>query len=180
MASEKNLIIIAGPPLAGKSSLSTTLGKMIKAQVLIQDDVLTEIIPNSDRNLQDRISSYMEMHSRAQRFLDLGENVILEGTYSRSAYRSGLITLSGFNKIVIIEIRIEPDEALKRFQKRTGHPGTNNTIEIIELAAKNYAYSDEAIQLDSLDPTENHATKIMQLIKSDINQNLNSWVRSLD
>ena len=138
------VIVIEGPPLGGKTTLARQLAEDMGAELFIQDEIHTELIPDSDRNLADRILAYDEMHRRAAKALSEGKSVILEGTYSRPEYLVSWKNYLGPDVLCVIDVHISPEEAISRFKKRKDHPGTNNTAELVADRARTYPYYEDA------------------------------------
>ncbi|MFN8015461.1 MAG: ATP-binding protein [Acidimicrobiia bacterium] len=141
------VIIVEGPPLAGKTTLARQLAKDTNAELFIQDEIHTEILPDSDRNLDDRILAYDEMHKRAAKVLREGKSVILEGTYSRLEYATSLKNYLGVEVLSVIDVHVSPEEAVRRFAIRKDHPGINNTSDLVADRARTYPFFDGAFHV---------------------------------
>ncbi len=98
-SSERYLVVICGPPLAGKSALAQHLGRGMpgKTAVIPHDDLLKRWIVIHDPDAQQEQSwMYVQVRLLVANFLRNGYSVIVEGTYL--ALHSGLL-LSGFDQI---------------------------------------------------------------------------------
>jgi len=97
--SERYLVVICGPPLAGKSALAQHLGRSMpgKTAVIAHDDLLRRLIVIHDADArQEQVWMYTQVRLLVANFLRNGYSVIVEGTYL--ALHDGLL-LSGFDEI---------------------------------------------------------------------------------
>ncbi len=142
------MIVVSGPACSGKSTFAASFASKLSLELVNHDDVLTEIKPNSDRNPNDRLQACVAMHQRACVLNAAGQGVLLEGTYSRRAYRADLLRVFPATSFIIIEMRVPVDVVLQRFDTRKGHPGIDLTAESVRKLVSTYPYWDSAITID--------------------------------
>jgi len=169
------VLVVAGPACSGKSTLAKAMAGELSAAVFSQDEVLTEIIPDSDRNLKDRLLSYDEMFKRAQQSYESGNTVILEGTFSRREHRRGLIRAFPDARVTILELQVPLKEALERFSKRKDHPATDLTAKIVEERNGDYPYSPAVSLIDGSSPIDQQLTRALSIVKSGIFHDADAW-----
>jgi predicted kinase len=169
------VLVVAGPACSGKSTLAKAMAGELSAAVFSQDEVLTEIIPDSDRNLKDRLLSYDEMFKRAQQSYESGNTVILEGTFSRREHRRGLIRAFPDARIVVIELQVPLEVALDRHSQRTDHPAIDHTDEIVEDRNRNFPYSPAVTHIDGTDPADKQLTRALAVVKSGVFHDVEPW-----
>jgi|GEM_PF-6395355 len=169
------VVVIAGPTCTGKSTLARALAEQISAEYLSQDDILTEIIPDSDRNLKDRLKSYDEMFKRArQAFLD-GQSIVLEGTFSRIEHRAGLIRALPDARVIVIELQVPLEVALDRFADRKDHPASDLTSKIVEDRNRDYPYSPGVARLDGTSSLDKQLIRALGIAKSGAFHDIDAW-----
>ena len=100
---EPVIVVCYGPPCSGKSTVAELLANRlndagIKAQHLSVDSILTEILPESDRNVHDRTLAINVMHQRAQTLFHDRQIVVLDSTYTRYQARKQLEDVDGSPK----------------------------------------------------------------------------------
>lgn len=82
--SQRCLIVICGPPLAGKTTLAGRLGRQLpgKTAVIPQDELVERWIVQHDEDPeQERAWMYTQTRLLAANFLRNGYSVIVEGSY---------------------------------------------------------------------------------------------------
>jgi predicted kinase len=140
------LIVFAGPPCSGKSTLAEIISKKMSAKHLSVDDISLEINPRSDYSEEDRNKNYEEMHRRAKKLMESGsKTVVLDATYARGIQRLALEHLAKDldADIKLIECWISPEVAGKRWEERKHHPATDMSKDRAQKLAKNYRYTSK-------------------------------------
>src|ERR1700730_11508093 len=85
------VVVLAGSPCSGKSTAGAWLALELPGIHLQVDTMLSAILPNSDRRLQDRLLAY-DIAARAVRpILDRNLSAILDCTYSRREVRRQVV-----------------------------------------------------------------------------------------
>ena len=148
------IVVVAGPTCTGKSTFSSRLAKELNATLLSQDQILSEILPHSDRNLEDRMKSYDVLLERAT------QPVVMEGTFSRVQHRSGLAFRFPSADFLIVELEVPLNIALERFSSRQGHPATDLTEGIVKNRNDDFPYSGDVIRIDGRRTFEEQAAEV--------------------
>ena len=146
------IVVVTGPACSGKSTFAKHLAKKFKRGLIIHDEVLSELKPDSDRNPEDRLLALYEMHKRAWDLSSEGKGLILEGTYSRADYRDDLGKTFSDTPILIVQMRVPVTVALDRFEKRKDHPGIDLNAERVQDLNLAYPYSDSVVTIDGMAP----------------------------
>lgn len=144
------IIVICGPACTGKSTFARILAESESRELIIHDDVLTEMKPDSDRNSEDRLDALIEMHMQAVALVSAGLKIVLEGTYSRAQYRSHLISTFQDIPLCIAQVRTPAEVAVERFTHRKNHPGIDLTAQRVEQLNREYPYSELVTVIDGM------------------------------
>jgi len=75
------LIIVTGLPGTGKTTIADALSKEIDAIVFSTDKIRKMIFEKPIYDKEDKRVVYDELFSQAQKYLSIGKNVILDGTF---------------------------------------------------------------------------------------------------
>jgi len=148
------LVVCAGPPCSGKSTISAALADRFDCRWIQGDRVLSLLMPQSDRNENDRLVGYRAMLLTASEIIQCSRSVVLDATFTTPACRDLLRScVREFrSETHVIQIRIAPDAAVHRFRMRTGHPAVDLTEARVRELAENYPYSSAGIVLDGETP----------------------------
>ena len=147
------ILVLTGPPCAGKSSVGTALisGPFSAHGIYVEIDSLFDLLlPQSDRNRHDRMLAYDAAHVLARLLFARGKTPMLECTYSRSEQRASLITaIAGIPEapLWIVELAVSPGEAVQRFRRR--EQDTDLDERLVRERVESFPYCDDALQLDS-------------------------------
>ena len=141
-ASAAKLLILAGPPGAGKSTLAKSIQKMLGFHWLQADRILSELRPDSDRGKADRDIAYHAMHVRAEELLRSGSSVVLDATYGPQEHRRAIELLAAALKVplFLVELTIAPDVAVARFRQRIDHPASDLNETRVRAIAERYPF----------------------------------------
>jgi predicted kinase len=138
------LLVVAGPPCSGKSTLAGLIGSELGIRRLQVDRILSALIPNSARGKSDRDLAYRTMHLLAKELLDCGHAVSLDATYSTRLHRAAIETLftNLSAPIYLIECHVSPVAAVARFKGRQDHPAIDLNEERVRDLARRYPFSN--------------------------------------
>lgn len=137
------LLIIAGPPCSGKSTLASLIESKLGIGRIQADGVLSTLIPDSTRERSDRDIAYRGMHLLAKELLGRGHAVSLDATYGTRIHRQAVETIA-MNLAVpvfLIECHVSPDTAAARFNARRNHPALDLTEERVRDLAERYRFT---------------------------------------
>ncbi len=154
--SDNGVLVLTGPPCAGKSAIGRTLasspssGTDRRRIYLEVDSLFSLLLPGSDRNRDDRMLGYEAAHLLARMLLDRGQMPVLECTYSRRQQRASLLQViadTPDTPLWVVEVAVSPDEAVLRFQRRP--QATDLHERLVHERARTFPYSDQALRLAS-------------------------------
>lgn len=149
------VIVFAGPPCGGKSTLSRLLATQLQLPRIEMDAVRLELMPNGQNSLRERDFSYRVMHRRAAELLSGGFSVILDATYGRRPVREALETTGRECGALLhlVECSVTPVVAAARWGGRpSGHAAVDLTPALVGSMAQTYRYSELGLKLDSSEP----------------------------
>jgi predicted kinase len=152
MAQSPILVIIAGRPCSGKSSLATSCATAIGATRFEMDEIRARILPGSQHSQADRDQAYHVMHGMAEAELKAGRSVLIDATYTRVKQRCAVVDLAELHSVPIhlVECREDPDEAAARFRGRgPEHAAIDLTESGVRQQAREYRFSALGLSLDT-------------------------------
>jgi hypothetical protein len=129
------LVVFAGPPCSGKSTLAALLALRLSIPHLAMDAVRQRILPGAAHTRADRRVAYRAM--------------LLDAPYGHAEDRQDL-ALAGAGRVRLIECRVSPEIAVRRFHARgPDKVRLDLTAEIVERSAREYPYSGAGLTLDT-------------------------------
>ncbi|WP_304803442.1 AAA family ATPase [Nocardioides sp.] len=147
------MLVLTGPPCAGKSAVGHALARTTAdpRRVHVEVDALFDLLlPDSDRNPDDRMLAYEAAHDVAVRVLRRGWTVVLECTYSRAEQRTSLLRVLDAvpaAPLWVVEVVVPADVAVDRFRRRT--QATDLDEGLVRERVSAYPWSDQALRLDA-------------------------------
>ena len=137
------LLIIAGPPCSGKSTLASLIESELGIGRLQVDQVLSTLIPESTRERADRDLAYRATHMLARELLGRGHSVSLDATYGTKVHRQAVEAIAADlgAPLFLIECHVSPDTAAARFNARRDHPALDLTEARVRDLAGRYRFS---------------------------------------
>ena len=157
------LLVLAGPPGAGKSTLAKSIQKALGFHWLQVDRILSELKPDSDRAKGDRDIAYGAMHMQAEEHLRCGSSVVLDATYGPLEHRRAIELLVATTKVplFLVEFNITPHVAAVRFRQRSDHPASDLNELRVRAIAERYPYSKLGLTVTA-ETTEIEALKLVE------------------
>ncbi len=167
------LIVIAGPPLSGKSTLRENLLASFESQVCVlgvsADEVKTVLMPGRGVEIAERNFAYLVMHYVATLGLRHGTSVVLDATYARREPRQDLANHVHrmTDSVLLIQCSVEEAEAEKRLVEREkGHPAVDLTPSLVRERVRSYPFKSRAPILDSVRlSVEEMASQAFQVVQ---------------
>jgi predicted kinase len=137
------LLIVAGPPCSGKSTLAGLIESELGIGRLQVDSILSALIPDSKRERNDRDIAYRAMHMLARELLGRGHAVSLDATYGTQIHRQAVeaIVADLAIPLFLMECHVSPDTAAARFNARCDHPALDLTEERVRDLARRYCFT---------------------------------------
>ena len=143
------LLVVAGPPCAGKSTRAAAIAKKFGFRWLQTDRILSALIPGSDRRKSDRDIAYRATLVIAEELLNYSHSVVLDATYTspecRQAVRACVSALGV--PFYLIQCRVCPEVAVARFKRRTDHSAIDLSESRIRELATQYRYGEFGLTL---------------------------------
>lgn len=81
------LVILTGPPGTGKTTVGRIIAKQLGATVLTTDIIRRELFSVRTYSPEESRNVYQEMYARARQLAKHGQDVILDGTFTKEIYR---------------------------------------------------------------------------------------------
>jgi predicted kinase len=136
------VIAFTGPPCAGKSTIAAAVARRLNVPHLSMDATRRRLLPGAAHSRDDRAVAYRAMQWAAEMLRD----VVLDAPYGHEEDRAGLDRL----RAVIVECRVSPDSAARRFRERGPDPEQPDlTEDEVRRRAEDWQYRGGALVLDT-------------------------------
>ena len=143
------LIVVAGPPCSGKSTVAAALAKSLSVPHFDIDELAREVYPSGPWSEAARDAIYALMLDRSFPALDRSA-VVLSATYGREQKRAELLErvhASGAN-LALIQCRVSLSVTLERFRQRVSHHASDLTEDRVRSLAEAYVYCENGLILN--------------------------------
>lgn len=136
------VIVIAGPPCAGKSTIAAEAARRLGIPHLSMDGTRQRILPGAAHTRSDRQVAYRAMLMAAELLHAAGAGVILDAPYGHEEDRTALAAL----RPLWVECKVSPEEAVRRLAERGFDPERPDlTAEIVRRSAAGYRYGSGVV-----------------------------------
>jgi predicted kinase len=166
-------IVLAGPPCSGKTTIALELARCLELPHLSMDAVRARILPDAAHTRADRQVAYRAMHLAAELLLRAGAGAILDAPYGHAEDREELARIAAATarrrsvvsrhaedreelariagaELRLIECRVSPETAVRRFRARGPDPiRLDLTEELVFATARDYIYTHAGLLLDT-------------------------------
>ena len=144
------LIVFAGPPCAGKSTLAEELALRRNLPVLAMDATRRRILPGAAHTRADRQVAYRAMHFAAELLLGAGSSAILDAPYGHQEDRDERARIAAGADVRLIECQVSPGTAIRRFRQRAPDPvRLDLTEELVGQMVREYPYTRAGLVVDT-------------------------------
>lgn len=177
------LVLVGGPPGAGKSTLSAALADRLDAVVLTADRVRKELAGLSaseradtalDRGIYDHehtVATYTELIDRARALLTRGTSVVLDAGWRDPAQRDQASTAAEDTDSVLSQLRCDlpEDVALDRIERRlaVGDDASDVDLDVARALRRRTGPWPEARPIDTAQSERRAVEQALRLVLAD-------------
>ncbi len=154
------ILVVAGAPLHGKTTLATEMAARSNLVRLDVDEARAKLFPNAAGKMlseeQERdimLASYEAVHEQAQSIVGQGKPVVIAAAYTRSTYHEMLrdVVKKAGVPLKFILLECTEEEALARLTRRNGQGSLSNVTNPDQYRAirARYEIMSQAILVNS-------------------------------
>jgi len=141
------VIVIAGPPCAGKTSVARALSQRLGIPHLSMDATRQRLLPGAPHTRADREVAYRAMAMAAELLHRAGARAILDAPYGHREDRDAIETLAP----LWVECKVSPETAVTRLRTRGFDPERPDlTEEVVRESAAQWEYRGLVLDTEAL------------------------------
>jgi predicted kinase len=174
------LVLVSGPPGAGKTTLAKQLGAELSYPVIDRDDIKDSLFDSlgwSDREWSKKVggASWELLFVLAERLIAAGVSVILDSNFERGKHPQ-LRRMAERYSFTIVEVHCRTDDVVmaERFRKRweagNRHPGHTDVYTTEEeylavLATRDFVPVEESGSIAHVDTTSSESIDLQGIVQ---------------
>ncbi len=140
------VIVFAGPPCAGKSTIAAQVAHSLGLPHVAMDATRARLLPDAAHTRADRAVAYRAMLFAAELLHNARAGVILDAPYGHAEDRDAVRQLHP----LWIECRVSPEVAVRRFRQRGPDPiRLDLTEDLVRAMVSAYQYTGAGLTLDT-------------------------------
>lgn len=170
MAGSRGIVVVAGPPCSGKSTLAREISRKTGLIHLEMDTVRRRLLPDADHGKRNRDIAYRAMHLTAETVLRSGGAVIADATYGPARHRKEIeeICRRTAAKLYLVECSVSAEVAAARYAARAGsHPASDLDAERVRDLANAYPFFGAGLELDAAFATEERLERALAYLREE-------------
>jgi predicted kinase len=151
------LVVVAGPPCSGKSTLAAGLARRRGVPHLEMDATRMRILPGAAHTRADRAVAYRAMHLAAELLLGHDIGAVLDASYGHAEDRREVAAVARRTgaDLALVECRVAVQTAIQRFLARGPDLVRRDlTQDRVEEMVRKFPYTGAGLLLDSGQPPE--------------------------
>jgi predicted kinase len=160
----KKLVIFAGPPCTGKSTIARALGYAH----LEMDDARAALLPDAAHTRADRAIAYRAVLWAAERLLRYTDTVICDGGYGHREDREACDALARNSgaALYLVEFTAPLEILLRRNrERRAHHPGLDLTDARVTEIVEGYPWAGTGLVVESSRPLSDCVAVVREYIQ---------------
>ncbi len=151
---DRKLVVFAGPPCSGKSTLGQLLSARLGIEYRQMDQIRKCLFPESQQEAEHRKIAYAAMHMIADEFLTRDKSVIVDATYGPIEHRKAIESIAQAQgaQLFLIECKVPVNVAVDRFVNHRNHgehPAVDLTSEKVASLVQGFQYFGKGLALDT-------------------------------
>ncbi|HOT84499.1 MAG TPA: AAA family ATPase [Methanofastidiosum sp.] len=162
------IIVITGLPGTGKTTIAKALAKEIDAIVFSTDKIRKMIFEIPVYNEEDKRMVYNELFFQAEKYLKMGKNVILDGTFYTKALRNRAKEVGALfsQKVYFVYCKTPEDILKKRIDSRKDKFSDADYNVYLGMKKIFEDFEEEIIEIDTSNPVKTNIDTIKLKIYS--------------
>jgi predicted kinase len=136
------IVIVLGLPGSGKTFFASRLALSLEALYISSDQTRIAMKALGKYTFEDKLAVYREMAKRADQALELGKNIIVDGTFYHHKMRNLFTTLAKFYDTPIRFIEVTAREEIIKERLKKKRKESEADYEVYQLVRKQFEQLD--------------------------------------